>query len=176
LVIVLVSGSATAGQCQTTAKKLRLQLGKKAPMFFLRDTEGKMFFLKEHCGRAREPKKVIILDFFSTVCDPCKRELPHLARLYRKYKDRKVSLVVVGYRQKSETLVPYLKTKKLTDLLVLSDLYGIVSKKYGAEKARVARLPRTVVLDGGCKVRVIIDGETKAPREKLASVVKALLR
>lgn len=170
LASVLVLGLTTTALCQTKKPKPVLSSGDAAPMFFLYDTAGKMYFLREQCGAARKPKRAIILDFFSTKCAPCKREMPHLVSLYRKHKNKGLSLVIIGFRQKSELLRPYFKKKKFQDIVVLSDLYGLISKKFG-----VISLPRTVVLDGKCKVRGIFDAKTKGHRKKLARTVTALL-
>ena len=169
IVLFIAATAASPGNCQRAPKPLKR--GDAAPRFFLYDTTGKMVFLKEHCGKSKNPKKAIILDFFSTDCGPCKREMPHLARLYRKNKNKGLMLVIVGFRQRSEMLKPYFKKNRLQDLLVLTDIYGVVSKKYG-----VKSLPRTVVLDGDCKVRELYRGETKGFRKKLKSAVAGLMK
>lgn len=39
--------------------------------------------------------KVVIINFWATWCKPCQREIPDLARVYRKYKDKDV--VILGF-------------------------------------------------------------------------------
>jgi len=170
VVLALAAGLCASGPSRADEAKPALKHGEPAPMFFLYDTDGKMFFLREHCGPARKPKKAIIIDFFSTSCAPCKREMPHLASLYREHRDRGLSLVIVGFQQEAEVLRPYFKKNKFTDLPVLADIYGTTSKKYG-----VKSLPRTVVLDSKCRVKGIFDAKTKDKRKKLARTVKKLL-
>ena len=63
--------------------------GTVAPDFTGRDLQGKTFRLSDHLG-----KDVILLDFWSTYCEPCKAEFPHLADLYAKDKDK--GLLVLG--------------------------------------------------------------------------------
>lgn len=57
--------------------------------FALDDIKGQRFQLSEHLG-----KEVILLDFWATWCDPCKAEIPHLARIYQDNKDK--GLLVLG--------------------------------------------------------------------------------
>ena len=60
-----------------------------APDFTARDLDGKTFRLSDHLGR-----EVVLLDFWSTFCEPCKAEFPHLRAMYEKDKTR--GLLVVG--------------------------------------------------------------------------------
>jgi thiol-disulfide isomerase/thioredoxin len=45
--------------------------------------------------------KVVILDFWATWCGPCKLSMPHLEKMYKKYKDR--GLVVIGISEDDAT-------------------------------------------------------------------------
>src|SRR5579883_3230039 len=63
--------------------------GTRAPDFTARDVEGKTFHLSDHLG-----KEVVLLDFWSTYCEPCKAEFPHLRALYDD--DKGKGLLVVG--------------------------------------------------------------------------------
>jgi peroxiredoxin len=60
-----------------------------APDFTARDVDGNTFRLGDHLG-----KEVILLDFWSTFCEPCKAEFPHLRAMYAAHKAR--GLLVVG--------------------------------------------------------------------------------
>ncbi|HTE49869.1 MAG TPA: TlpA disulfide reductase family protein [Kofleriaceae bacterium] len=53
-----------------------------APDFALRDLTGKTVRLSDHRG------EVVLVNFWATWCVPCAAELPHLERLYRKYRDQ----------------------------------------------------------------------------------------
>jgi peroxiredoxin len=59
-----------------------------APDFTGRDVAGNTFRLSDQRG------KVVLLDFWSTVCEPCKAEFPHLNAMYGA--DRAKGLLVVG--------------------------------------------------------------------------------
>ena len=53
-----------------------------APDFALPALDGTTVRLSELRG------KVVLIDFWSTTCDPCLAEMPHLVDLYKKQKDR----------------------------------------------------------------------------------------
>jgi peroxiredoxin len=56
---------------------MRLKIGEKAPDFSLKDVmTGKTVTLSEFAG-----KKVVMLEFWATWCDICKREMPNLVKL-----------------------------------------------------------------------------------------------
>ncbi len=63
-------------------------IGKPSPSFTLQDLNGKQVSLSDFKG------KVVLLDFWATWCGPCRRAIPHLEALHRKYKDE--GLVVIG--------------------------------------------------------------------------------
>jgi peroxiredoxin len=57
--------------------------GATAPDFTLPSLDGKNVRLSDHLG-----KDVVLIDFWSTTCDPCLVEMPHLVELYKKHKDK----------------------------------------------------------------------------------------
>lgn len=59
-----------------------------APDFTLQALDGSTVHLSDFKG------KVVLLDFWSTTCDPCLAAMPHLVELYKKEKDR--GFVVLG--------------------------------------------------------------------------------
>lgn len=57
------------------------------PMDFI-DTDGKVWTQESLAN------KVVVINFWATWCKPCQHEVPDLARVYRKYKDKDV--VILG--------------------------------------------------------------------------------
>ncbi|MFO0615022.1 MAG: TlpA disulfide reductase family protein [Polyangiaceae bacterium] len=66
-------------------------VGKQAPEFTLDSIDGEQVSLSDFHG-----KNVVILDFWETTCDPCLKEMPHLVKLYEKYKDRGLVVLAVS--------------------------------------------------------------------------------
>ena len=59
-----------------------------APDFILPDLSGNMVSLKDFRG------KVLFLDFWATWCVPCRKSIPELVKLDKKYRDK--GLVILG--------------------------------------------------------------------------------
>lgn len=74
-----------------------------APEFTLKLTDGKDIKLSDHKG------KIIIIDFWATWCFPCRRGIPDLVDIQKKYpKD----VVVIGISLDTETIddvIPFIK-------------------------------------------------------------------
>ena len=61
-----------------------------APQFEARSLDGETVSLSKLQG------KVVLLDFWSSWCPPCRREAPTLAQVYREYKDEDVEFIGVA--------------------------------------------------------------------------------
>lgn len=46
--------------------------------------------------------KIVVLEFWATWCPPCKTSIPHLIKLYEKYKDKGVAMVSITSESKSK--------------------------------------------------------------------------
>jgi peroxiredoxin len=68
-------GASTGARSATTAS---------APDFSLPTIDGKTVRLSSYL----DGKHVVLLDFWSTTCDPCMVEMPHLVELYKAKKDQ----------------------------------------------------------------------------------------
>ena len=77
LALTLFACGARDGGGATTATS-----SSAAPDFALRDLDGQTVRLSDHRG------KVVLVNFWATWCVPCAAELPHLERLYGKYRDQ----------------------------------------------------------------------------------------
>ena len=62
-----------------------------APDFSLKSTEGRTVHLSDYLG-----KSVVLIDFWSTTCDPCLAEMPHLVDLYKAKKDKGFVVLAVS--------------------------------------------------------------------------------
>ncbi|AUX25891.1 resA protein [Sorangium cellulosum] len=62
-----------------------------APDFSLPALDGRTVRLSDYAG-----KNVVLIDFWSTTCDPCLAEMPHLVELYKKHKDRGFVVLAVS--------------------------------------------------------------------------------
>lgn len=58
-------------------------IGKKAPLFEAKTTDGQTVKLSDHLG-----KGYLLIDFWASWCRPCRKENPNLVRIYDKYKNK----------------------------------------------------------------------------------------
>lgn len=105
------------------------------PSFSLKDAENKTYTSKDY------KNKIIILNFWSTECSVCKKELPNIQKVYEKYKENKEDVIVLtvlrpktkefssrNEKTKSE-IQKYLKKNKYT-FPVLLDETGELFQKF----------------------------------------------
>jgi peroxiredoxin len=95
--ITLLITALTSGCAETTTGAAGVQsagVGGKASIasdFSARDVEGKTLRLSDYLG-----KKAVLLDFWSTFCEPCLAEMPHLRKLYDEQKDKGFVVIAVA--------------------------------------------------------------------------------
>ena len=119
-----------------------LKDGDKAPPFSMRRINGKMFSLRDHTGKSpKKPKKAVLLSFFATWCEPCKKEIPIIKKLYRRWKSKGVEVAYLGLSQGAKELKPFAKKRKLP-WPVIPDSFGLLSRRYGA-----SQLPHVVLVN-----------------------------
>jgi len=118
-----------------------------APDFTLRTMGGgPNLRLQEQRGR------VVLVNFWATWCGPCRQEMPHLNRLYEKY--RASGLVLLGVNIDDDTRVAADVAAKLhVNFPVLLDTDKTVSRLYD-----MSTMPSTVVIDREGRVRYIHRG------------------
>ena len=141
--------------------------GTRAPDFTARDVEGKTFRLSDHIG-----KEVVLLDFWSTYCEPCKAEFPHLRALYDE--DKSKGLLVVGVAMdgpETSADVPSFVKKYGIDFPVVLDEDSRIASDYNPKKS----MPLSVIIDRVGNIAVVREGYNPGD-EKLvtADVEKAL--
>ncbi len=66
-------------------------VARSAPDFTLKATDGKTVRLSDYLG-----KSVILIDFWSTTCEPCLAEMPHLVEMYKARKDKGFVVLAVS--------------------------------------------------------------------------------
>ena len=156
-----------------------LEINQDAPLFSLRDKNNEFFHLSDNItppnlslnnGRKGEVKG-IILNFFSSTCIPCKRELPILNTLADEFAKKKIKIVIVGYQEDMEKTLEFLEKLKVDKPLILADPHGWVGRKYF-----VKGLPMTFFISSDGKIKDIIPGELpdfeRVLRQKAGKLLK----
>lgn len=117
-----------------------------APDFTLKTLNGPNLRLGEQRGR------VVLVNFWATWCGPCKQEMPHLNRLYEKYRASGFVLLGVNVDEDPRTAAATAQKFGLS-FPVLFDGDKKVSKLYDLQS-----MPATVLIDRDGKVRFLHRG------------------
>lgn len=111
--------------------------------FTLTDLQGKAWNLKDLRG------KVVLVNFWATWCPPCRKEMPDLESLYRRFKDKNKDqdFVVLAISDEDEAKVrPFVAERSIT-YPVLLDPGRKVNGQF-----QIEGIPRSFVYDRGGKL------------------------
>lgn len=170
LVTLLVSGPALAETPRP---------GDPAPAFTMAtlNPEGcgqPTFSLKRVVGPTAQPARAaLVLSFGASYCQPCKAELPELARLAAELRDQDVQfvLVVIDTEEEGIAAMSRLAIEELAlPFPVLGDRFEILARRYGATE-----LPFLALVDGTGRLRWVqrgfAPGSLAALRAELATLL-----
>ena len=134
------------------AQDKAIKIGDTFPGFFLKDVNGKNFFLNNYVGENPKNKcKALILSFSASYCKPCKKEIPEIGKFMKKYGDKGLVVFIIALEKEFDARKLIVETK--TTLPVLLDRYLVVPKMIGNRG-----IPYTVLLDEKGTVKLINTG------------------
>ena len=117
----------------------KVAIGQKYTDFEMMNIAGHKAKLSDYVGSG----KVVLIDFWASWCPPCRRDMPHLVALYKKYSDKGFEIVGVSLDSKQDAW-----EKGVKDLSIswpqLSDLKGW--ENVGAALYGVNSIPHTVLV------------------------------
>ena len=154
LLLALIAGAASAA----------VQLSAKAPDFTLRSVGGANLRLVELRGQ------VVLVNFWATWCGPCRQEMPHLNRLYDRY--RSTGFVLLGVNIDDDPRAAADLAAKLgVHFPVLLDTDKKVSRAYD-----MSAMPATLLIDRDGRVRHIHRGYRDGVERTYEEQVRSLLK
>jgi cytochrome c biogenesis protein CcmG/thiol:disulfide interchange protein DsbE len=115
--------------------------------FTLPTSDGKQLKLSDYKG------KVVIIDFWATWCPPCRKGIPDLVELKKKYGSKGVEIIGVSVDQETKPdVVPFIKEYGINYPIV----YGNTSvyQQYGGIRA----IPTSFIIDKEGKVVASYEG------------------
>lgn len=118
-----------------------------APDFTLRTMDGKNLRLQEQRGR------VVMINFWATWCAPCRQEMPHLAKLYDKYRGSGFELLAVNVDEEQAKAVGLAQKLNLKFPVLFDGEKKQVSGLYDLKA-----MPSTVIIDRDGRVRHVHRG------------------
>jgi thiol-disulfide isomerase/thioredoxin len=139
------------------------EVGSRLPDFSVRDLQGRPLSSDDLRG------KVVLIDFWATWCEPCKKEMPGYQKLVDRYGSR--GFVAVGF--KFDTMMdvedPLQFAKKIGVRYPLGVATNEVQQKFGG----IEGLPTTMLYDRHGTLRAKVIGFEYT--EKIESDLKPLL-
>ncbi len=102
---------------------------------------------------AKPDTGMLVVDFFSIHCEPCKKALPEWEKAYQKYKDKGLRFVVVALPVEEDRDAEFKKIREFFEsnkysFPVVFDKYSITGKKFGiVDKDGSATIPQIFILD-----------------------------
>jgi thiol-disulfide isomerase/thioredoxin len=127
------------------------------------DTEGRAVDLKAMQGR------VLVVNFWATWCEPCRDEMPSLARLQEKLKGKPFEVLAVNYGESRSKVADFVR-KEGWSIAVLLDPEKQAADAWGAKG-----LPMTFLVDATGRVRYSTFGERDWSEGEGLAAVEALL-
>jgi len=125
--LALCAGLASASPAAAVLEGSKLKKGQAAPDFTLQDLDGKTWKLSELKG-----KKIVMIDFWATWCNICKREMPILQKVYQEYQAKGVEFFGIALDENIAGIKKVVKDKGVTypilvdkDTKVATEIYQL---------------------------------------------------
>ena len=122
-----------------------LEIGDTAPTFANPDLNGSFILSKNVIG-----KGWVILDFFATDCEGCKKEMPELEVLLEDFKDNGLEILVFATDSDGLSIVKPYFIENPTNTKVVLDRYRIITQKY-----EVSEIPAVFLINPEGKIAFI---------------------
>jgi len=139
-----------------------------APDFSLKSTDDRMVHLTDYLG-----KNVVLIDFWSTTCNPCMAEMPYIVDLYKAKKDKGFVVLAISL-DGPESLADVKRVMKDKGMIfpVLLDEETTVVSRYNPKKD----MPFAVLIDRSGNIVHKKPGYTPGDEKVLAEEVEKALK
>jgi peroxiredoxin len=125
--LALLVSLASATPATALLEGSKLKKGQPAPDFTLQDIDGKTWKLSDFKG-----KKIVMIDFWATWCNICKREMPILQKVYQEYQGKDVEFLGVALDENVAAIKKVAREKGVTypilvdkDTKVATEIYQL---------------------------------------------------
>jgi peroxiredoxin len=137
--------------------------GQPAPAFKVVTTSGQSVSMDNYQGR------VLVLDFFATWCQPCRKSIPHLVKMNQKYGKQGLQILGMSADENGERVVASFAAEQHINYPValagdaVTDVFGVRS------------VPVMIVIDKKGKIAEVFRGYSDDIADSMESLVKKLL-
>jgi len=139
-------------------KAISAEKGEQAPDFTLKDPSGKEYKLSDLRG------EVVVVNYFTTWCEPCLDEAPELEAFNSEYKEAKLLVLAKGETSS--------RVKKYIDESGSKLTYLLDTKEETAKAYNVVGQPETLIINEKGIIRERFSGPTT--KEKLIEMIEKL--
>jgi peroxiredoxin len=136
------------------------RIGRTAPVFTLPDTLGQSVSLSSLRGQ------YVLVDFWADWCRPCRRQFPHLRKVYDKYKGK--GFVILGVSVSRRTSKASWKKAILQDEIHCLNVFD--EKAEVAKQYVISSIPRNFLLDPNGKI-IAVDLGSEEMEQKLKELL-----
>lgn len=140
IVVLSVVGVALHAVIPATPKETKIapgEIGSQLPAFSIEDLRGHEISFADLRG------KVVLIDFWATWCQPCKKEMPGYQALLDKYGSRGLAVIGLKFDTMMDTEDPILFARKLRVRYPLAVASDEIKSKFGG----IEGLPTTMLYD-----------------------------
>lgn len=138
--------------------------GSIAPDFTGKTMAGDNLRLQEQQGN------VVMLNFWASWCGPCRKEMPLLEDMQKKYQRMGFTLIGVNVDEDTQAAKRFLADVKTSFPMVL-DASGTISKQYNVDA-----MPTSIFIDRSGNIRDVHKGYKAGDEKAYEKILKKLIR
>lgn len=135
-----------------------------APDFEAQCLDGSTFRLSEQIGR-----KLVVLNFFSTRCAPCLKEMPEFEYFLERTEDMPVAFLAIAVGEDLEDLLAFTEKAEIK-LPIALDGDDLIARKYN-----IRSFPTTVLIDASGHIHIYETGAISNVDVSLMPTVKSCI-
>jgi thiol-disulfide isomerase/thioredoxin len=114
--------------------------------------------------------QVVLINFWATWCGPCRKEMPLLEQIQKKYASLGFTMLGVNVEEDTTMMDTFLKDVPVTFPILLDPANG-VSKLYN-----VSAMPSTVIVDRKGNIRYLHQGYKPGDESTYQDMIRQLIR
>ena len=114
--------------------------------------------------------QVVLINFWATWCGPCRKEMPFLEQIQRRYTPLGFTMLGINVEEDTRMMDAFLKDVPVTFPILLDPANGI-SKLYN-----VSAMPSTVIVDRKGRLRYLHQGYQPGDENKYQDMIRQLVR
>ena len=113
--------------------------------------------------------KVVLVDFWASWCEPCKKELPLLSKMAARLHARGIEIVTINIDDSRDKADAFIRTHTLDHLIVVADSDKSIVAKYEPPK-----MPTSFLIDRAGIVRSVNAGYEEGDDAKIEQALVSL--